>query len=62
MKTKQNSYLNRKGENMEPSIESIKAKCDEAVENAFTSNPLVMLEADTIYWLIEKAQEKENER
>ncbi|MCC2361700.1 hypothetical protein LKM19_13120 [Bacillus cereus] len=49
---------NRKGKNMEPSIESIKAKCDEAVENAFTSNPLVMLEVDTIYWLIEKAQEK----
>lgn len=47
---------------MEPSIESIKAKCDEAVENAFTSNPLVMLEADTIYWLIEKAKEKETER
>ncbi|MCU5403310.1 hypothetical protein OCA16_01795 [Bacillus cereus] len=47
---------------MEPSIESIKTKCDEAVKNAFTSNPLVMLEADTIYWLIEKAQEKENDR
>lgn len=47
---------------MEPAIESIKAKCDEAVEKAFTSNPLVMLKADTIYWLIEKAQEKENER
>lgn len=41
---------------MEQSIEAVKAKCDEAVDNAYTSNPLVMLKADTVYWLIEQVQ------
>ncbi|AFU14610.1 hypothetical protein MC28_3188 [Bacillus thuringiensis MC28] len=41
---------------MEQSIEAVKAKCDEAVDNAYTSNPLVMLKADMVYWLIEQVQ------
>ncbi|PEA33026.1 hypothetical protein [Bacillus toyonensis] len=44
---------------METSLQTIKDKCDAAVEKAYTSNPLVMLKTDTIYWLLNQAEENE---
>ncbi|PGA33309.1 hypothetical protein COL81_26925 [Bacillus toyonensis] len=47
---------------METSLQTIKDKCDAAVEKAYTSNPLVMLKTDTIYWLLNQAEENEKRK
>ncbi|PEP21498.1 hypothetical protein [Bacillus wiedmannii] len=43
-------------------LQKIRDKCDTAVEKAYTSNPLVMLKADTIYWLLDQAEENEKRK
>ena len=43
-------------------LQKIRDKCDVAVEKAYTSNPLVMLKTDTIYWLLNQAEENEKRK
>ncbi|MBJ8022416.1 hypothetical protein [Bacillus cereus] len=43
-------------------LQKIRDKCDAAVEKAYTSNPLVMLKADTIYWLLDQVEENEKRK
>jgi predicted RNase H-like nuclease (RuvC/YqgF family) len=43
-------------------LQKIKDKCDASVEKAYTSNPLVMLKTDTIYWLLDQSEENEKRK
>lgn len=43
-------------------LRKIRDKCDEAVEKAYTSDPLVMFKADTIYWLLDQSEENEKRK